>query len=152
MLGAKNKVKPRLSPIPAYLEDSTASSYLSNKIADFLDRTDHVMEEWKGLGHRDDDSSSYRMRSVGRSGSVGSNGRVGRSKSVTNIMIKGFQYYSRASSCSRPSSVARELSYDGPDCTEADEVYITITITSNVKLVIFFFCFMFYVFFYEILF
>ncbi|XP_017771632.1 PREDICTED: unconventional myosin-XVIIIa isoform X4 [Nicrophorus vespilloides] len=103
VLGCKSKMRSNLTPIPAHLEDSTASSYLTNKISDFLSRTDHVMDEWKNMDrkkkHIDVDNDYYSKK------------RLGKSRSATNIMIKGFQYYSRASSCSR-SSMARELSED----------------------------------------
>lgn len=108
VLGTKGKMRHNFTPLPAHMEDSTASSYLTNRIADFLKRTDHVMDEWKTIG-----------RKKGRSEEE-DNGRsrrsVGRSRSATNIMIKGFQLFSRASSCSR-SSMARDISEDR---TEAD--------------------------------
>lgn len=107
VLGCKGKLRQNFKPVPAHLDQSTASSVLSNKIADFLQRTDHVMDEWKNLGHRDERDGV----SDGRS--------LGRSKSATNIMIKGFQYFSRASSCR--SSVTRDISEDATEAL-ADEV------------------------------
>ncbi|CAH1113988.1 unnamed protein product [Psylliodes chrysocephalus] len=109
VLGCKGKLKQHVRPVPAHQEAQTASNALSNKISDFLSRTDHVMDEWKGLGHKEDEQHSLRMK---RSRSTK---HMGRSRSATNIMIKGFQYFSRASSCSR-SSVGRDLE----DCTDAE--------------------------------
>lgn len=126
VLGYKGKVRQNVKPIPAHQEAQTASNALSNKISNFLERTDHVMEEWKSLGHKEDEQHSLRMKKSG--------GKfLGRSRSATNIMIKGFQYFSRASSCSR-SSVARSTTADvteepADDATEAecDEVYLGVT-------------------------
>lgn len=111
VLGCKGKMRQNFKPIPAHLDDGTASNYLSNKIADFLERTDHVMDEWKSLGHKDNSRSERRLD---------------RSKSATNIMIKGFQYFSRASSASR-SSVARSFVSDDATEAQADEVTNQIT-------------------------
>ncbi|CAG9770133.1 unnamed protein product [Ceutorhynchus assimilis] len=115
ILGTKGKLRQNFKPIPAHLERETASNALSNKISNFLQRTDHVMDEWKRTGHKEDDSHSLRM-----SGS--SKNHMGRSRSATNIMIKGFQYFSRASSTSR-SSMARELSEENLNTdAEIDEL------------------------------
>ncbi|XP_023022663.2 myosin heavy chain-like isoform X5 [Leptinotarsa decemlineata] len=115
VLGCKGKLRQNVTPIPAHEDAQTASNALSTKISDFLSRTDHVMDEWKSMGHKEDEQHSLRMRrSSGRN--------VGRSRSATNIMIKGFQYFSRASSCSR-SSVARESEItDDPTEAECDEL------------------------------
>lgn len=125
VLGYKGKVRQNVKPIPAHQEAQTASNALSNKISNFLERTDHVMEEWKNLGHKEDEQHSRRMKSCGKF--------LGRSRSATNIMIKGFQYFSRANSCSR-SSAARSTTADvtgelAEDATEAecDEVYREMT-------------------------
>lgn len=103
VLGCKGKMKQNVRAIPAYMDQSTASNYLTNKISDFLERTDHVMDEWKGMGHKEGDKRG-----------------MGKSKSATNIMIKGFQYFSRASSCR--SSMTRELSEDRTEAG-AEEVF-----------------------------
>ncbi|XP_060534266.1 unconventional myosin-XVIIIa isoform X3 [Cylas formicarius] len=108
VLGCKSKLKQNLTPIPAHLERETASNALSNKISNFLQRTDHVMDEWKRMGRKEDEQHALRMKR---------NRCLGRSRSATNIMIKGFQYYSRSSSVSR-SSMTRELPEE--DCTEAE--------------------------------
>lgn len=120
VLGTKGKMKQNFVPIPAHLEDSTASSYLTNKISDFLKRTDHVMDEWKSMGRRRNDDDVYgslRQNCKGRKS-------LGRSSSATNIMIKGFQLFSRANSCSR-SSMAREISEDRTDA-DGEEVFLFI--------------------------
>lgn len=111
VLGCKAKLRQHFTPVPAHQEAQTASNELSNKISNFLARTDHVMDEWKGMGHKEDDS--FKIKKPGAK-------FIGRSRSATNIMIKGFQYFSRANSCSR-SSVARESSVGG-DITDCEEV------------------------------
>lgn len=117
VLGCKGQLRQNLTPIPAHQDADTASNALSNKISDFLQRTDHVMEEWKSMGHKDDEQHNMRMKKSG--------GRyIGRSRSATNIMIKGFQYFSRASSCSR-SSIARDMEdADNATVADLDEVYV----------------------------
>lgn len=107
VLGCKGKMKHNVTPVPAYAEKDTASSCLTDKIQDFLKRTDHVMDEWKVTGRKRDDNNNM---------SVKERALMGRSKSATNIMIKGFQLFSKANSCSR-SSLARDAS---DDCTEAE--------------------------------
>lgn len=124
VLGFKGKMRQNVTPVPAHQEVQTTSNELSNKISNFLARTDHVMDEWKSLGHKEDENHSLRMKRH--------NGKyVGRSRSATNIMIKGFQYFSRASSCSR-SSVARESSVGG-DVTDCEEVGITLNVTLLIR-------------------
>lgn len=103
VLGCKGKLRQNIKPVPAHLEAEMASNVLSNKIANFLKKTDHVMDEWKRIGRKEDSYSIYKEREL----------RAGRSKSATNILIKGFQMYSRSSS---RSSIARDFS----ECTEAD--------------------------------
>lgn len=103
VLGCKGKLRENVKPIPAHLEAEMASNVLSNKIAAFLKKTDHVMDEWTRVGRKENSYSKYKERER----------RAGRSKSATNILIKGFQMYSRSSS---RSSFTRELS----ECTEAD--------------------------------
>ncbi|GJQ77981.1 Myo18 [Trypoxylus dichotomus] len=111
VLGCKGKLKQNVTPIPAHTEKDTASSCLTDKIQDFLKRTDHVMEEWKSTGRRRDDNNNM---------SVKERALMGRSKSATNIMIKGFQLFSRANSCSR-SSIGKDLTEDLTEA-EVDEV------------------------------
>lgn len=89
----KQKVRQNFKPTASHLEPTTASSYLSAKIANFLQRTDHIMDEWRSLGRNGDD---YSRRST-----------TPYSKSSTNIRIRGFQYYSRASSVAKSPSRSR---------------------------------------------
>lgn len=119
VLGCKTNVKPNFKPVPAHRDRDTASNVLSNKIADFLDRTDHVMDEWKSMGHKED-GTKRTAESVRRHAEDRMN--IGRCSSATNILIKGFQYFSRASSCNR-SSATRELSEDRTEA-QADEVLL----------------------------
>ncbi|XP_018321616.1 unconventional myosin-XVIIIa isoform X5 [Agrilus planipennis] len=111
VLGCKAKIKQHVTPIPAFMDKGTTSNYLTNKISDFLNRTDHVMEEWKRLGKKEpsgDDSVVLKNAK-----------QFGRSKSATNILIKGFQLYSRTNSCR--SSLARDVSEDRTEA-EIDEL------------------------------
>lgn len=91
----KQKVRSSVRPSPAYNEPETASNYLSDKIKNFLNRTDHVMEEWQ--------------KSLGRCSSV-ANERFARSKSVTNIMIRSKRYKSvdLPPTSSRASSIVQD--------------------------------------------
>ena len=116
VLGCKKQpVRQKFKPIAAHLEEGTSSNYLSSKIDNFLKRTDHVMDEWKRMGHKDEsDLDKYYN---------GKGGRIGRSKSATNIMIKGFTLFSRSGS--RASSVCRSsrgISEDRTTVSEMDEV------------------------------
>lgn len=112
----RQKVKQSFRPTASHLEPSTASSYLSSKISQFLKRTDHVMDEWRSLGHKDeaDDDLLPHMRDKSR-------GTIGRSQSATNIMIRGYQYYSRSNSVARSSS-RRSLSRASEDATLSDGI------------------------------
>ncbi|CAH4027694.1 unnamed protein product [Pieris brassicae] len=114
VLGCKKQpVRQRFKPQPAYLEEGTSSNYLSNKIDNFLKRTDHIMDEWRRLGHKDEPDLEMYYDGVKR--------KVGRSKSATNIMIKGFTLYSRTGS--RASSMSsRGVSEDRTTVSEMDEL------------------------------
>jgi hypothetical protein len=105
VLGMKQPMRQSLRASPAHSEKSTGSSYLSSQIANFLKRTDHVMEEWKAMGRKRDDTVSYIERQREERASSG----VGRSKSVTNILVRGFQLIN-----SQPS-LRRSCSRDIPD-------------------------------------
>lgn len=121
VLGCKTNMKQNFKPIPAYQNRDTVSNVLTNKIADFLERTDHVMDEWKGMGrHNNRDGVGGRATSESLRRNAEDRRTIGRSSSATNILIKGFQYFSRASSCNR-SSMTRELSEDRTEA-QADEV------------------------------
>lgn len=97
----RQRVKQSFRPTASHLEPSTASSYLSSKISQFLKRTDHIMDEWRSLGHKDDVNdeaiSLPHMQDKPR-------GIIGRSQSATNIMIRGYQYYSRSNSVTKSPS------------------------------------------------
>lgn len=109
----RQRVKQSFRPTASHMEPSTASSYLSSKISQFLKRTDHIMDEWRSLGHKDeiDDEtiSLPHMRDKPRA-------IIGRSQSATNIMIRGYQYYSRANSVTKSPS-RRSLSRASEDAT-----------------------------------
>ncbi|CAH0696628.1 unnamed protein product [Spodoptera exigua] len=109
----KQPIRQKFKPIAAHMEEGTSSNYLSHKIDSFLQRTDHVMDEWRRLGHKDDSDMMFDGRKR----------RVGRSKSATNIMIKGFTLFSRSGS--RASSVCRSsrgISEDRTTVSEMDEL------------------------------
>ncbi|CAH0548527.1 unnamed protein product [Brassicogethes aeneus] len=104
ILGCKSKMKHNFKPIPAHQDKDMQSNALSSKISDFLKRTDHVMDEWKSLGKKEYSCS------------------LGKSRSATNIMIKGFQYYSRANSVCSGSSLSVARDFPDDDATEFDEL------------------------------
>lgn len=109
----KQPLRQKFKPVAAHMEEGTSSNYLSSKIDNFLRRTDHVMDEWRRLGHKDDSDMMFDGRKR----------KVGRSKSATNIMIKGFTLFSRSGS--RASSVCRSsrgISEDRTTVSEMDEV------------------------------
>lgn len=105
VLGVKQPLRQKLRASPAHSEKSTASNYLSDQIASFLKRTDHVQEEWSAMGRKRDDTVSYIERQREERG----NNNIGRSKSVTNILVRGFQLTN-----SQPS-LRRSCSRDIPD-------------------------------------
>lgn len=107
VLGAKGQLRQHVTPVPAHLERETASNALSSKISNFLQRTDHVMDEWKRVGGKKDKNQL----------TIGKNGE--RSKSATNIMIKGF--LSRGDSVSK-SLATKDGSEDCNTDAEIDEV------------------------------
>lgn len=116
----RQRVKQSFRPTASHLEPSTASSYLSSKISQFLKRTDHIMDEWRSLGHNneaDDDQaiSVPHMRNKSRD----LTGR--RSQSATNIMIRGYQYYSRSNSVGKSPS-RRSMSRGSEDATLSDGI------------------------------
>lgn len=106
----KQNVRQNMRPSPAHQEAETASNYLSSRISDFLLRTDHVMDEWKGLKK---DSCSSKIGAVERDRERAQQ-LVGRSRSVTNIMVKGYQILQSnqlpPTSRSRPNSMCRDAS------------------------------------------
>lgn len=113
----KQRVRQSFRPTASHMEPATASSYLSSKISQFLRRTDHIMDEWRNLGHRDDSEDELSLQMT-----RGSNRRaIGRSQSATNIMIRGYQYYSRSNSVGKSCS-RRSLSRASEDRTISDSV------------------------------
>lgn len=92
----KQKIRQSFKPTASHLEPETASSLLSSKIANFLQRTDHIMDEWKRLGHKNDAMDIDNMMMPHNR-----HKSLSRSKSATNIMIKGYQYFSRGNSVAK---------------------------------------------------
>lgn len=126
VIGCKSQVRENIKPMAAHLDKDTASNLLAAKISDFLKRTDHVMDEWREMGHKEDDRTW-----TGNTSLNAEERRVlHRSRSATNIMLKGYQYFSRASSVARSNSVTREMrdmSEDRfTDMTDFDEVIAVI--------------------------
>lgn len=116
----KQRVHQAFRASPAHSEKETASNYLSDKINEFLQRTDHISEEWKLLGKRtiDDDTVSMieRQRKEDRQHNI-----ITKSKSAANIMIKGFQLISKQprTPITRSNSIARD-DIDDDQCTIVD--------------------------------
>ncbi|XP_032678586.1 unconventional myosin-XVIIIa-like isoform X5 [Odontomachus brunneus] len=114
----RQRVKQSFRPTASHMEPSTASSYLSSRISQFLKRTDHIMDEWRSLGHKDEaedePTSLPNIRDMPRI-------TIGRSHSATNIMIRGFQYYSRSNSVGKSSS-RRSLSRASEDGTLSEGI------------------------------
>lgn len=113
VLGCNNqRVHQQFRPSPAHLEAETASRYLSDKISDFLKRTDHINEEWSN--HCRSVSSSRNSLDVisiienQRNVNDEMSQRLARSKSVTNIMIKGFQMAQKLPPTERSNSMCRD--------------------------------------------
>lgn len=112
MLGSnKQRVHQQFRSSPAHLSDAdTASRYLSEKISDFLKRTDHINEEWNN--HCKSASSSRKscdvISLIEEQRDDAAAKRLARSKSVTNIMIKGYQMVKNMPPTERASSVCRD--------------------------------------------
>lgn len=118
VMGVKNQaVRQQFKARAAHLHSSTASSVLSSKIRNFLHKTDHVMEEWKRLGRKDTDMQSLATLP----GKNGEDGYIGRSRSATNILIKGYQLYSKTNTASIRSASVTRVS-EGDTVSEVDEV------------------------------
>jgi hypothetical protein len=107
VLGVKQPMRQSLRASPAHSERSTASNFLSDQINKFLKRTDHVMEEWSAMGRKKSDTVSYIERMREENGEGGSG--IGRSKSATNILVRGFQLIKNQ------PSLRRSCSRDIPD-------------------------------------
>lgn len=104
----KQRIRHEFRASPAHSADAeTASRYLTTKIEHFLKRTDHVNEEWKNLKGSGRGSSAISMIEEQRSMH---GDRLVRSRSVTNIMIKGYQMVKDMPPTVRSNSVSRDLS------------------------------------------
>lgn len=116
----KQNVRQNIHPSPSHQEPETASNYLSTRINDFLMRTDHVMDEWKGLKK---ENCPDKVRLVERDRK--NQQLMGRSRSVNNILVKGYQILQSnqlpPTSRSRPSSVSRDSSVLSDTDTLVDE-------------------------------
>lgn len=141
VLGCKRQpVHQSVRPTPSYEDPRTSSAYLSEKIQNFLKRTDHVQEEWTAMGRRtrrhnhiggggssttslgnsrcstpsgydDYDTISLIERQRERN-SMERCGSVGRTRSSQNILTKAFQLSKQLphTPTSRGNSMARESS------------------------------------------
>ncbi|CRL01848.1 CLUMA_CG015407, isoform A [Clunio marinus] len=116
VLGMKQPLRQSMRASPAHSEKSTASNYLSDQISNFLRRTDHVMEEWSAMGKKKDDIVSYIERQREQN-SLDRN--VGRSKSATNILVRGFQLTKSQPSFRR--SVSRDINEIPSDLIDDDD-------------------------------
>lgn len=139
----KQRVHQQFRSSPAHLSDAdTASRYLSDKISDFLKRTDHINEEWNN--HCKSASSSRRSCDVislieeQRDDAIAK--RLARSKSVTNIMIKGYQMVQNLPPTERSNSVCRDrcasvlsVTTNGDNDTIVDDDEVIITFYFNTK-------------------
>lgn len=107
----KQRIRQEFHSSPAHLsETETASRYLSDKIRDFLKRTDHVTEEWNN--HCRTVSNSRKscdvISFIEEQRNQIDDPRLARSKSVTNIMIKGYQMMKNLPPTERSNSICRE--------------------------------------------
>lgn len=131
VLGCKRQpVRQEFRSSPAHLSDTeNASRYLSNQISDFLKRTDHIADEWKHRGKSSSRNSISRQSCDMLDDELSK--RLGRSRSVTNIMIKGYQLAQSMPPTERSSSVCRDRcgsvfsvrtdKDDDDDCTIIDD-------------------------------
>ncbi|XP_071448574.1 unconventional myosin-XVIIIa isoform X3 [Hetaerina americana] len=103
-------VRQAVRPTPSHRMADTVSSALSDKISDFLKRTDHVMDEWKRLGRVDPDEA-------------GMEGSLGRSRSAANIAIKShLRYGSECRSVRSTRSMSRTSMVSSDDCLSMSEL------------------------------
>ncbi|XP_055375471.1 mucin-2 isoform X3 [Condylostylus longicornis] len=112
--------------LPSHQNSRTLSNRLSEEIANFLKKTDHVTEEWKQIGKRnsvcgtEDTISLIERQREQRSMEPFGEYRLGRSKSAQNILMKGFQLTNKLPSTSRGSSLSRSISFLEEDDDESD--------------------------------
>lgn len=136
VLGCKRQpVRQQFRSSAAHLSEAdTASRYLSDQISGFLRRTDHIAEEWSARG-KSQSRGSVSRRSCDL---ADDDRRLGRSKSVTNIMIKGYQLAKSMPPTERSGSVCRDRcssalsdtkTIDDDQCTliDADDVVDEVT-------------------------
>lgn len=96
VMGVNKSMKQSLRASAAHTQKQTASNYLTEKISNFLEKTDHIMEEWKSIGRHKSEMNEKEAR---------------KSKSASNIYIRGFQLARHQPSSlrkSRNSSLSRE--------------------------------------------
>lgn len=135
---AKQSVRQEFRPSPAHTsETETASRYLSEKIRDFLKRTDHVMDDWMQQCKTTNKSSHHldmmSMIEEQRNGRNDPLEPLARSKSVANIMIKSYQMSKNMPPTERSNSMSRvvleQQQGDRDDDTISivtDEVWVSI--------------------------
>ncbi|XP_058974006.1 unconventional myosin-XVIIIa isoform X8 [Musca domestica] len=136
----KQPVRQSLRPSPSFEEPRTASAVLSEKIQNFLKRTDHVQEEWVAYGRRSRATSTSSRATPTNSlyddtydtinlierqrerNSMERCPSVGRTKSSQNILTKAFQMTKAMPriSSSRSNSMAREIS-ENDDVDDDDD-------------------------------
>jgi hypothetical protein len=117
----KQRVRQSFKPTASHQEPQTASSYLSTKISNFLQRTDHIMDEWKRIGRGGNEDANVAV-GLGNGGAMPARRSLSRTKSATNIMIKGYRYFSKSSSaCKSPSRTLSSMSDDDKTLSQCDE-------------------------------
>ncbi|KAL9871628.1 myosin heavy chain-like isoform 6-T6 [Glossina fuscipes fuscipes] len=143
VLGCKRQpVRQSLRPSPSFEDSRTASAHLSEKIQNFLRRTDHVQEEWTALGrckrrtastsnignlnsnyYDDYDTISLIERQRERNSQERCMAPIGKSRSSQNILTKAFQLTKTLprTSTSRSNSLARDCSETEDDRTIQEE-------------------------------
>lgn len=114
VMGVNKSMKQSLRASAAHTQKQTASNYLTEKISNFLEKTDHIMEEWKSIGRHKNDASEREAK---------------KSKSASNIYIRGFQLARHQPSSLRRNSLSREsretsiISHDDDDTICEDQVH-----------------------------
>lgn len=122
----RNKERRSLEPAAPNHPSLPASSYLGDKISRFLEKTDHVMNEWKKLGKdKKDNISNLRCSKIEGPRSLMEaykNRSLSKSKSATNILIKGFKYFGRTKDTSITSESTLRLDSEDRTISGCDEV------------------------------
>lgn len=116
----RTSLRHQFKPNPAFADQQTTSNSLTCRIAEFLNRTDHIMEEWKRLGKGGDDLQSLVSLPANSISGLSNANR----KSATNIMIKGLLNYSKGSRSPsvRSRSIARTPEVSDRTISDIDEV------------------------------